>query len=555
VTIGSEHAEISENLCTGCNICVKRCPFDAIRIINLPDSYGRSYIHDYGINQFNLFGFPADLPEGEICALIGANGIGKTTILRILALRCYPNFGDLSKPITRPTEIDLSRFPTKAQQTIFRRLIAGDLRSVLKIQQIDEIRNHLDQDATVDQFVQTHLASEEYQSLLLLIDQLELPLRTKQLRTLSGGEMQLLCILSACARSKELYLFDEISTYLDLKERIRVAQLLLRCFSETRKRVVLIEHDLMILDLVASYGYICYGLEAAYGCVAEKKSIGTAINEYLSGYLRAENVRFREDPIVHQRAAPLPRDANTISYQAKEVSLDQFHLSILEGKLSEGEILGIAGPNAIGKTTFLNELELPANLLPKGMRIARKPQFLDREHLTVRQMLFEGLIDPFTESFRVDRIHRPLNLEHSYDRSLDDLSGGELQRVYIARTLSENVDLYCFDEPTAFLDLQERLRITKLIKRFIQDEFRYAILVDHDLFFLSGAADRILLFEGEPGVRGQTHPILDVDSGMNQLLRTQGVTVRRDHQTGRPRVNKPGSTLDIRQREEGRFWG
>ena len=93
----SKKAVISEDLCTGCGICVKKCPFDAIVIVNLARELGVEKIHQHGINSFRLYRLPT-LKKGHVVGLLGRNAIGKSTIVNILAGSITPNFGQLRLP-------------------------------------------------------------------------------------------------------------------------------------------------------------------------------------------------------------------------------------------------------------------------------------------------------------------------------------------------------------------------------------------------------------------------------------------------------------------------
>lgn len=75
-----KHATIDEILCIGCNMCVKKCPFDAIKIINLPTNLPNEVTHRFGENRFVLHRLPTPR-TGSILGLVGTNGIGKTTAL------------------------------------------------------------------------------------------------------------------------------------------------------------------------------------------------------------------------------------------------------------------------------------------------------------------------------------------------------------------------------------------------------------------------------------------------------------------------------------------
>ncbi|MCJ7771359.1 ATP-binding cassette domain-containing protein, partial [Candidatus Bathyarchaeota archaeon] len=151
-------------------------------------------------------------------------------------------------------------------------------------------------------------------------------------------------------------------------------------------------------------------------------------------------------------------------------------------------------------------------------------------------------------------IVQPLSIERVLDRNISELSGGELQRVAIAACLSRRTGLYLLDEPSAYLDVEERLAMARTIRRAIEDRGATAFVVEHDVSALDFIADRVMVFDGLPGVEGNAHSPQGLREGMNTFLRIMNITFRRDPQTGRPRVNKEDSRLDKRQKSLNEYY-
>ena len=135
------------------------------------------------------------------------------------------------------------------------------------------------------------------------------------------------------------------------------------------------------------------------------------------------------------------------------------------------------------------------------------------------------------------------------------MSGGELQKVYIAATLScPDVKIFAFDEPTAFIDVEDRLKVAEVIKEFVTKKEVCAIVVDHDVQFIDFLSDRMLVFEGVPSKEGRVFGPLEKREGMNRVLKMLDITYRRDIHSKRPRINKPGSQLDAKQRSQDMYY-
>jgi len=150
---------------------------------------------------------------------------------------------------------------------------------------------------------------------------------------------------------------------------------------------------------------------------------------------------------------------------------------------------------------------------------------------------------------------RKLNLNTLLEKKLNELSGGQLQRVALTAALCQDADIYLFDEPSAFLDIEQRFEFAALLRKVISESGKSAFVVDHDIIFIDAIANRLLVFDGESSVKGHSSAPLDKKAGMNSFLKVAGITMRRDKDSARPRINKPGSQLDTMQRESGEYYG
>lgn len=539
---------ISEELCSGCGICTHKCPFRAISIINLPEQLEGRCIHRYGQNGFALYMLP--IPRaGKVTGLVGQNGIGKTTALNILAGKLKPNLGQEGGPDSRAIS---EFFKGSELQAYFARI--EDIKAAYKPQSVDLLPSAVK--GSVKELLKR--ADERGVACELISDLGLKEVQDRKIEHLSGGELQRLAIAAAAAREADMHYFDEPSSHLDVYQRLEAAKVI-RGLAGADKAVIVAEHDLALLDYMCDYVHVLYGEPRAYGVVSDPRGVRVGINIFLDGFLREENIRFRKESIRFEVRPPVKARAGVaaFSYQKFTKRFKGFELKVEPGSVCAGEVVGVVGPNATGKTTFVKllagELKPTSGSLGLNLNIAHKPQYPQREFDGAVEAWLLKSLGEFDRNFELE-IMEPLELKPLMERRLNELSGGELQRVAIAACLGQAVDLYLLDEPSAYLDVEQRLSVAKLIRRIIEKREAVALVVDHDLLAVDFISDRLLVFTGEPGRSGQIHGPLNMRGGMNMFLREVGVTFRRDPQTGRPRANKPESRMDREQKGKGEYF-
>jgi len=548
---------ISEEICLGesCGICVEKCPFDAIQIINLPQELDDDPVHRYGDNAFSLYGLPAP-GEGRVTGILGPNGIGKTTAVHILADELTPNLGDHATG--GDWEPVLEAYRGTALQDYLESLLDGDVTVARKPQYVDEIPDQFD--GTTRALLE---GTDERGVLDELIERVGIePVVDQDIDTLSGGELQRVAIVAALARDADFYFLDEVSPYLDIGQRMTAARLIQEMAEEEDRSMLVVEHDLAILDLLADVIHVGYGEPGAFGVITDPKSVKNGINEYLSGYLENENMRIRQNAIEFEEHAP--RSVSTgdvvIEYPGLEKSYGagEFSLSVEAGQIRESEVLGVVGPNGIGKSTFAkllaDRLEPDAGELDASVDISYKPQYVEVNQPMRVDAFLGSIAEDFGTSYWNTEIAQPLQLDRIMEQQLTDLSGGERQRVAIAACLSRDADLYLLDEPSAHLDVEQRVLATSAIRRYAENHDATAMVIDHDIYMIDLLADRLLVFDGEPAVAGHASTPQSMRSGMNDFLSNLDITFRRDERTGRPRINKPESRLDREQKQAGEYY-
>ncbi len=540
---------ISEELCAGCGICVKRCPFDSIIIIGLPEALEEP-THRYGKNGFALYGLPVPA-TGKVTGILGPNGIGKSTAINILSGTLKPNLG---KGRIGWEEI-LDYYAGSTLHEYLEGVSQKKIKTSQKPQYVDMIPKKFKGK------VRELLSKTDERGILNeLIKKLDIEgIIDRSIEELSGGELQRVALAACIGREADFYFIDEISPYLDIYQRIKSAQII-RELAET-KAVMVVEHDLAILDLLADMVHIAYGTPGGFGVITHPKVVRLGINEYLRGFLREENVRIRTEAIEFEVHAPqVSKEVSPLlefdSFSKKYN--EGFELSAQGGNIRKGEVIGIVGPNGIGKSTFVKilagEIEPDKGKIDMNFKVSYKPQYIKAEETVTVADLLRSITKQFDTSFYQGEILRPLQLERLLKQQVNDLSGGELQRVAIAACLSRSADLYILDEPSAHLDVEQRVLATKVIRRFAENNKVTAMVVDHDIYMIDMLSDRLLVFEGQPMVKGDVHGPFNMRDGMNRFLKNIGITFRRDEETKRPRVNKLDSRLDRAQKSEGEYY-
>lgn len=547
---GQKKPIIDEGLCTGCGICIKKCPFDAISIVKLPQELDGECIHSYGVNEFKLFRLP--VPQaGKVIGLIGRNGTGKSTALNMLAGELTPNFGSPETPTDWDTV--LTRYRGTLLHEYFSRVAAKKLRVVHKPQHVDKLASVLK--GKVGQLLKK---ADERDKLSELAKELELePLFEREAKVLSGGELQRLAIAAAISRNADVYVFDEPSSYLDIYQRMKAARSIRRLVDED-KSVIVAEHDLAMLDYLSDEVYLVYGQPSSYGIVSHVHPTRGGINDYLIGFLPDENMRFRDEPIrFHVRP---PRQINNESQTKLEwprvnKTIGKFNLNVEAGSIKSGEIVGILGANGIGKTTFIKELsDYYGRSGQNQLQVSYKPQYISSGYDGTVDGLLTSVADDYSSALFNDEVVRPLSITKLLDRKVDELSGGELQRVAIAACLGKSAQVYLLDEPSAFLDVEERLNVAKALRHLVDSRQSFGFVVEHDIVAQDFIADRIMVFKGLPSISGQGSTPMQLRDAMNIFLSDMCITFRRDPETKRPRINKLDSKLDKEQKNSGEFY-
>ena len=554
IQVEGSKCKILEAACPVCFTRAKHCPDGAVKIINLPEELDTDLTHSYGENAFRLFRLPSPRQE-QIVGILGPNGIGKSTAINLLSGTFRPNLGDWENSTPDWDEV-ISTFPRGELRDYLGMVSTGEVSIAVKPQYIDKLPRIFDGEvrellARVDDRGEM----ENYTELMGISHILD-----RKLGDLSGGELQRVAICATLLKEADVYFFDEPSSYLDIYERMRMVGVV-RGLAEKGKRVLVVEHDLAILDVLCDLIHVIYGERSAYGIFTPPRSTRTAINAYLDGFLPEENVRIRDKPIQFLRGRNRGEEVGTpiLKWGDIEKTLGDFSLTTGKGEVKSAEVVGVVGPNATGKTTLVKiiagEIDPDEGWCTMDAKVSYKPQHVRAD--------FEGTVQEWLDTeiggkWRSGEFHtqvtRALQVDKMVDLHATKLSGGELQAVSIAICLGKEADLYLFDEPSAHLDANARMEAAKAIRRTMESNEKAAMVIDHDTYFLDIVSDSVLVFQGKGGDHGKAIGPLSLRKGMNLFLSDADVTFRRDIESHRPRINKPSSRKDREQKSSGEYF-
>ena len=555
----SKIAYISEELCIGCGICVKKCPFDAVQIINLPKNLEKETTHRYGPNSFKLHRLPMPRP-GQVLGLVGTNGIGKSTALKILSGKLKPNLGKFTAP--PDWQEILNYFRGSEIQNYLTRILEDDIKALIKPQYVDHIPK-----AVKGQVMECLEKRDERGTIYYLVRELDLEnVLDREVKAFSGGELQRFAIAIVAVQDADCYMFDEPSSYLDVKQRLKASRVI-RSLIAIEKYIIVVEHDLSVLDYLSDFICCLYGKPGAYGVVTMPFGVREGINIFLAGFVPTENLRFREEALTFKVAETADereggQDTKFLrfKYPAMKKTQGNFSLTVHEGEFTDTEIIVLLGENGTGKTTFIRLIaglvkpDEEMDDLPE-FNVSYKPQKISPKfESTVRDLLHKKIRDSYLHPQFISDVIKPLNIEQLMDNQVVTLSGSELQRVALTLCMGQPADLYLIDEPSAYLDSEQRIWASKVIKRFIIHSKKTAFIVEHDFIMATYLADRVVVYTGTPALECEAATPCGLLQGMNAFLKHLEITFRRDPTNYRPRINKFASTKDQEQKELGNYY-
>lgn len=513
--------------------------------------------HRYGPNSFKLHRLPTPRP-GQVLGLVGTNGIGKSTALKILGGKLKPNLGKFTNP--PDWQEILTYFRGSELQNYFTKILEDNLKAIIKPQYVDHIPRAVK--GTVGKIL---TQKDERKVQEILVNDLDLTkVLERDVNDLSGGELQRFAIAVVAVQAADVYMFDEPSSYLDVQQRLKAARVIRALLAPT-VFVIVVEHDLSVLDYLSDFICVLYGTPGAYGVVTLPFSVREGINIFLDGFVPTENLRFRDFSLSFKvsdatdNQEEIKRHCN-YKYPNMKKNLGTFQLNVKAGNFTDSEIIVLLGQNGTGKTTLIRMLagvlkpDDDSEQLPE-LLVSYKPQKISPKFEgTVRHLLLKRVKDTWTHPQFMTDVTKPLQIENIIDNEVQTLSGGELQRVALLLCLGTPADVYLIDEPSAYLDSEQRIIAAKVIKRFILHAKKTAFVVEHDFIMATYLADRVIVYEGNPSIDCTANSPQSLLTGMNKFLEQLEITFRRDPSNFRPRINKLESQMDKEQKLTGNYF-
>ena len=485
------------------------------------------------------------LPNAKI-GIVGVNGSGKSTFLKILSGIDKEYNGEIIAAkgikvgyLAQEPELDITK-------NVFENVSEGAKEKLSLIEKYNELSMNYSEEIADDLAkLQDEIEARDLWDLDSKIEQamdaLRCPDKSKDINTLSGGEKRRVAICKLLLEEPDLLLLDEPTNHLD-PETVAWLENYLKNYKGT---VILITHDRFFLDNITEWileldrgKAIPYEGNYSRWMIQKQKRIEletkqenarlrrlksevnwissspkarqskskARINNYET-LLNKENIQSIDDPQIIIPNAPRLGDLVIELNNLKKVIEDKVLFEDLSFKVPKGAIVGIIGANGAGKTTLFNiisdKLDATDGLVRLGETVNLSYVDQSRETLdsvkTVWEEISEGndIVEINSTTINTRAYTSAFNFKGSdQQKKVGQLSGGERNRVHLAKVLKSGANVLLLDEPTNDLDVETLYALEYALDKFSG----CAMIISHDRWFLDRVCTHILAFEGNSNV-------------------------------------------------------
>lgn len=477
--------------------------------------------------------------EGEKLGLVGRNGSGKTSLMRILVGTEKPDSGIISRRNGIIVSHLAQEFVLDDDASVIDNVRAGASALLEMVERYETGDYKGDQEDDLLHQIQLHDGWGVETRISTAMNELGLPAADRIVKGLSGGEKRRVALARALVSQPDLLLLDEPTNHLDA-ESIEWLEIFLRDFTGA---VLFVTHDRYFLDRVATRiieidDSRIYSHPGNYSDFLESKAVRESVEanserrrqsflrhelEFVRAGVRGRGTKQRSRLDEYDRVAaidapeaelvmdliipPASALANTI-IDAVEIGAhinDRWLFSHLNLSFDAGTCTGIIGRNGLGKTTLLRMLMGQQAPNEGKVTIGKRTVFnyVDQQRLLLNpeNSVMEEVAGPMSEfvQFGPEKMHvrtylrRFLFTDERVTMRVKELSGGEQSRVLLAKILRRGGNFLILDEPTNDLDLQTMRVLEEAILSFKG----CVLVVSHDRYFLDRVCDRLIAFEGQ----------------------------------------------------------
>ncbi|MGE4282784.1 MAG: ABC-F family ATP-binding cassette domain-containing protein [Clostridia bacterium] len=543
------------------------------------------------------------ISEGDKVGVIGINGTGKSTLLKILAGIEQPDQGKITTSNGLNIEY-LSQTPHFVEDaTILQQVFKGNSPVMKLLREYEaalQEMNRLPNDASLQKkLVGLNQSMDALNGWRIesdaktILTRLEIHDFNARIETLSGGQRKRVAMASALITSADLLILDEPTNHIDNE----TVDWLEEYLNNRKGALLMVTHDRYFLDRVANKiieldrGNL-YSYNGNYSLFLEKKiereELERASERKRQNLLRNElawiqrgakarstkqKARIERFEKLQSSETELVSDKIEISAGSSRLGRKVINLINICKRFGEKKLIsdftytvlrddriGIIGPNGSGKSTFLKMLA--GSIEPDDGKIDRGQ--------TVKIALFSQESEGMDENLRVieylrevaEYIETPdgmISASQMLERFLfnpavqwtpiSKLSGGEKRRLYLLKILMDAPNILLLDEPTNDLDIQ-----TLTILESYLDEFPGAVIaVSHDRYFLDRVADKIFAFEGRGNIRQIIGNYSDYLEHLERYIMEESKETTKSEETSDERENKKNRPLKLSYKEEKEY--